>query len=113
MNIEAFRQLCLSLPHSTEDVKWEKDLCFCIGDKMFAVTGLTDEHAKASFKTSPESFTKLIELEGIEPAPYLARYKWVQAKFDALTDAEWNEYVQLSYKLVKDKLPAKKRKGLS
>ena len=40
MNIEQLRKYCLSFPHATEDVKWGNDLCFCVGGKMFCVTGL-------------------------------------------------------------------------
>ena len=113
MNIEQLRQFCLSLPHSTEDVKWEKDLCFCIGEKMYCVTGLDDGLPEAAFKVSPEEFDELVERPGIDPAPYLARYKWVLAAFDALSDTEWEQLVRQSYELVKAKLPAKIRKELS
>ena len=40
MNIEEFKEMCLSFPHATEDVKWGKDLCFLVGGKMFAAAGL-------------------------------------------------------------------------
>jgi predicted DNA-binding protein (MmcQ/YjbR family) len=112
MHIEQLRKFCLSLPHATEDVKWEKDLCFCIGEKMFCVTGLEDGHDSASVKVSNEEFDEMTSREGIEPAPYLARYKWVLAKFSALSDAEWQHYIHQSYELVKAKLPAKIRAGL-
>ncbi len=112
MNIEEFRDLCLSFPNVTEDIKWENDLCFCIGEKMFAVTGLSKNHERASFKVFPEEFEKLISIEGIKPAPYLARYKWVLADYDSLSHEEWSYHIQKSYEMVKAKLPAKIRKKL-
>lgn len=113
MNIETLRQFCLSLPHVTEDVKWEKDLCFCIGEKMFCVTGLADEPGSASFKTEPETFVEMTARSGIDPAPYLARYKWVVAEFTAMTDKEWEKHVRHSYDMIKSKLPARIRKSLA
>ena len=37
MTIDAIRQLCRALPHVTEDIKWDDDLVFSIGGKMFIV----------------------------------------------------------------------------
>ena len=39
MNIEQLRKYCLSFPGATEDIKWGADLCFCVGAKMYWVTG--------------------------------------------------------------------------
>ena len=39
MNLEKIREYCLSLPHATEEVLWQKDLVFKIGGKMFTVIG--------------------------------------------------------------------------
>ncbi len=105
MNAEELRDFCLSLPHVTEDVKWGNDLCFLIGDKMFCVTGLEGPFG-ASFKVTDEEFEELVERDGLIPAPYLARYKWVFTdKGDSLTHEEWTRYISQSYNLVKSKLP--------
>lgn len=112
MDIEQLRALCLALPHATEDVKWGNDLCFCIGGKMFCVTGLTGPFG-ASFKVRDEEFEEMCARPSIMPAPYVARYKWVYAENgDAMPDAEWAERIRTSYSLVADALPAKVRKGL-
>ena len=57
MDIESVRKSCLSLPHVTEDVQWENDLLFRIGNKMFTVLAL-DASApyRMSFKCTPEEF---------------------------------------------------------
>lgn len=113
MNIEMLRQICLSLPHVTEDIKWEKDLCFCIGEKIFCVTGLADGHNSASFKVADDKFDEMISSgDGIGPAPYLARYKWVVAEFSALQDKEWEHCIRNSYEMIKSRLPARIRKSL-
>ena len=108
MDIERIREFCLSLPHATEDVKWKKDLTFCVGEKMFTVVGLEPDVCVISFKCTPEEFAELTERPGIIPAPYAARYKWVALeKFDALPDDELKLYIKRSYSLVFEKLPKK------
>ena len=108
MDIESIREYCLSLPHAAEDVKWEKDLTFLIGEKMFAVVGLEPGKAVMSFKCTPEKFEELIEREGVIPAPYVARYKWVALEtFDAIPETELHELLKTSYTLVFEKLPKK------
>ncbi len=113
MDIEELRKFCLNLPHTTEDVKWGSDLCFCIGGKMYCVTAV-DSHANApmSFKCTPEKFGQLTEVEGIEPAAYVARYHWVSVKDpNAISKDELRDLIRESYQMVFDKLPAKIRKN--
>lgn len=106
MNIDELRQFCLSLPHATEEVKWGNDLTFCIGKKMFAVTGLEAAQNSVSFKCTPEKFAELVEKDGIIPAHYVARYHWVTVeKLDALTPDELKDLIKNSYQLVWEKLP--------
>jgi predicted DNA-binding protein (MmcQ/YjbR family) len=114
MDIEQVRTYCLSFPYVTEDVQWENDLLFRIGNKMFAVAGLdaASDHV-LSFKCTPEKFAELIERDGIVPAPYVARYHWVALEtFDALKQAELKALLRNSYEMVLSKLPKKLRTQL-
>ncbi|HLP20472.1 MAG TPA: MmcQ/YjbR family DNA-binding protein [Chitinophagales bacterium] len=112
MDLEALRNYCNSLPHVTEDVKWEHDLCFLIGGKMFCVTSFNSP-LKVSLKVSDEEFEELSSRDGIIPAPYLARYKWVYIqKETAFTKKQWEHYIKQSYELVRSKLPKKILKEL-
>lgn len=105
MDIESLRALCSQFPHVTEDIKWGNDLCFCIGDKMFCVAGLQTP-TSVSFKVKDEEFDEMSSRPGIEPAPYVARYKWVLVTdLDKLNKKQWEHYVRQSYDLVKSKLP--------
>lgn len=114
MNIEELRNLCLNLTAVTEDVKWGNDLCFCVGEKMFCVTGLKSDEFGASFKASPSDFEGLIERDGITPAKYLARYGWVYVKGEnVLSIIEWKKYIQASYRMVGGKLPVKQHLELN
>src|SRR5438105_10008578 len=78
MNIEQVRAYCLSFPHATENLQWGNDLVFKIAGKMFAVLVLEGASKYClSFKCTEEKFAELIEQDGIDPAPYSARYHWV------------------------------------
>lgn len=115
MTIEQFREYCLSLPHATEDVKWGNDLTYCIGAKMFAVTGLDmGENISVTVKTTPERFAELTERDGINPAHYVARYHWITIEnSNAIGDKELENLIKDSYKLVLEKLPKKLRAQFS
>jgi predicted DNA-binding protein (MmcQ/YjbR family) len=115
MNSESVRAHCLSFPHVTETVQWGNDLVFKIAGKIFAVMVL-EPPAKyvMSFKCTEEKFNELIEQDGIDPAPYMARNKWAALeRFDVLSDRELKELLRNSYQLVFDKLPKKLRTQLA
>jgi predicted DNA-binding protein (MmcQ/YjbR family) len=108
MIIEEIQKICKSLPSVTEDIKWEHDLCFSIGGKMFVVIGLNESPITASFKVKDEEFEEISSREGFMPAPYLARYKWVHIiDINKLSKKDWLHYIQQSYNLIKSKLPKK------
>jgi len=113
MDIEQVRAYCLSFPHVTEKVQWGYDLVFKIGGKMFAVVVLEAAPHCMSFKCTPEKFAELIEQDGIEPAPYVARYHWVAlVGFNALSEKELKALLRNAYDLVLGKLPKKQRAQL-
>lgn len=108
MNIESIRDLALSLPLVSEDVKWDNDLCFLIAEKMFCVVSL-EPPLRISLKVRDEEFDNLIQTEGIIPAPYMARHHWVSINDTSVFNKKkWQEYIVQSYNLVKSKLPKKK-----
>ena len=108
MDTESLRAFCKTLKGTTEDIKWGNDLCFCIAGKMYCVTGLHDEGLGMSFKVKDEEFEELCTSPAFIPAPYVARYKWVQLKRpDMLTDEQIKHYVRQSYELIKKALPPK------
>jgi predicted DNA-binding protein (MmcQ/YjbR family) len=106
MNIEKLRKICLSKPFVTEDIKWSHDLCFMVGGKIFCITSFEGEF-RYSVKTDSETFTRLIEKEGVIPAPYLARYSLVQIiSTEVFSQEETTKHITKSYELVKQKLPS-------
>ena len=111
MNLETLRKHCLSCPAATEQIQWGADLVFKVGGKMFAVAA-TEPGAshRLSFKCSDEGFAELLEREGIDPAPYMARAKWLALQtFDALSDREIQDRIRESYDLVFAKLTKKQK----
>ena len=113
MTVESIRRWCLALPGVTEDIKWDDDLVFSVGGKMFCVAMLEPPH-RLSFKCEAETFAELIEREGVIPALYLARAKWVS--LEALDGPmEWRELegrLRRSYDLVKASLTRKAQAAL-
>ena len=107
MNLDSVRNYCLSLPHATEDIQWGNDLLFRISGKIFAGMSLDPPHS-LSFKCTPEKFDELIEFDGIIPAPYMARNKWVMLeRLDALNDSEIKRLIKNSYEMIFSKLTKK------
>jgi predicted DNA-binding protein (MmcQ/YjbR family) len=108
-HIDWLREYCLSLPGATEDIQWENDLLFRVARKIYCVVVLEPRAAvKLSFKCTPEKFAELVEIEGIIPAPYMARNHWVAlVDMDALRRNELKELIANSYRLVVEKLPKK------
>jgi predicted DNA-binding protein (MmcQ/YjbR family) len=114
--IEWVRACCLAMPHATEDVQWEHNLLFRIAGKMFCIANLEPgmSPTKVAFKCTPEKFAELVEIEGIIPAPYMARNHWVaMIEMDALRPPEIKELIQASYQMILEKLPKKTQSGLS
>ena len=111
MAIDEIRKYCLAFPEATENLQWADDLCFKVRGKIFAIVTLTGIPMKTCFKCTPDTFAELIEREGIGPAPYVGRYKWVLVEGPAaLRDRELKDLIRQSYEMVVAKAPkARKR----
>jgi predicted DNA-binding protein (MmcQ/YjbR family) len=109
-DVDWIRKLCLSLPEVTEDMPWGDDLCFKVRGKIFAGVVLADgRFPRITLKCAPETFHELLEIEGISPAPYVGRYKWVMlANSSVLPSTELEALIHQSYKLVAAKAPKRK-----
>jgi predicted DNA-binding protein (MmcQ/YjbR family) len=111
----ALKRFLAALPGATRETKWGVDQVYCVGGKMFAVF---HEHKEGvdtlSFKVDGHRFLELTDREGIVPAPYLARAKWVQLKgLKHLPDAELKALLARSHDIIAAKLPKKVREALS
>jgi predicted DNA-binding protein (MmcQ/YjbR family) len=113
MDTEMLRDYCMSLPGTTEDVKWGDHMCFSVGGKLYCIAGFEDT-SNVSLKVTDEEFESLTLRTGIIQAPYMARNKWVcMTSRGALSRAEWQRLLRQSYELVLAKLPKKTRMAIA
>jgi predicted DNA-binding protein (MmcQ/YjbR family) len=117
MDAERIRAFLLSLPHVAETMQWGANLVFWAGDKaiggkMFTILNLSGDHDKqvAAYAAGPERYSELLELEGIFPAPYLARAHWVAVeRWDTFRLAEWQHELAQAHALILSRLPPRTR----
>ena len=114
MKAADLEKFLLALPGATLSIQWGSDRVFKVGGKMFAVTGPRDSRPSGlSFKASDESFRILTEVEGIKPAPYLARAQWVYLdKPTRLPAKELKAYLTRAHAIVASGLTKKLQKQL-
>ena len=113
MNIDFLQHLWEKWPGVTTDIKWGNDLVFSVAEKMFCVCS-TDPPFRASFKVKDDEFEELSVRDGFQPAPYMARAKWVLVNHPSkLSKDEWKQFIKQSYELVKGKLSKKMQESLS
>jgi predicted DNA-binding protein (MmcQ/YjbR family) len=120
MDAERLRAYLLRLPQVVETMQWGANLVFWVGDKaiggkMFAVMNLDDgQKAVLSFAAGPEGYAELLEIEGVFPAPYLARAHWVALKhWGVFRSSELEDLLEHGRRLIYDKLPRKTREVLA
>ena len=120
MDNERIRQICLALPHAAETLNWGSVLVYWAGDreiggKMFALTnadGMGD--VVLSFHCGAERYHELLEIEGIRPAPHLARAYWVALeRWDALRPRQIAEELARAHALIYEKLPKRVKAALA
>ncbi|MBV8630400.1 MAG: MmcQ/YjbR family DNA-binding protein [Silvibacterium sp.] len=120
MNVESLRAFLLRLPHVAETMQWGDNLVFWVGDKaiggkMFALANLSkDSHGVLSFAAGPERYAELLEVEGVFPAPYMARIYWVAIeRYDVFSSNELKEHLRNAHSLICDKLPKRTKDVLA
>jgi predicted DNA-binding protein (MmcQ/YjbR family) len=108
MDVESIRHFCLYFPDAKENLQWGEDLCFKVRGKIFAVLDLGSVPRRLSLKCTAEKFAELTEQEGISPAPYVGRYKWVLLERLAVLPApELKGLIRESYAMVASKAKVK------
>ncbi len=124
MDAERLRAYLLTLPHVAETRQWGNNLVYWVGDKaiggkMFALINLDDPVEGRTpnvlaYAAGPLRFPDLLELEGLYPAPYMARIHWVAAEhWQVFSNTDWESELQQAHALTLAKLPPKTRTILS
>jgi predicted DNA-binding protein (MmcQ/YjbR family) len=97
---ERLRKICLRWPETQETIKWGHPV-FVAGKKMFAAFGEDHGRAHIAFKLADERWNELVDDLRIIPAPYAARFGWVQLWADKKIDWPFLEQLLFdSYKSV-------------
>lgn len=110
MNIQRIEAFALSLPGAQLSIKWGDHRAFVVGEKMFAILSGPDGPKCLSFKCSDVAFELLTAREGLIPAPYLARAKWVRLENPkAMDDDEIEARLREAHRLIATKLPKRLR----
>lgn len=111
-DVETIQSICVSFKAVTEDIKWDNNLVFSVGGKMFCMIGLESPN-HCSFKVKDEEFEELSTQDGFMPAPYMARAKWVTVAGAArISKKDWEIFLRQSYELLKRKLTKKAKAEL-
>lgn len=123
MTREEFDAYCASLTATTNVIQWGNASVWKVGGKIFAICSNWGEDVedketskpgiKISFKVSDLAFEVLPDQDGIIPAPYLARAKWVQLEsMDAMDDEEIKSHIDAAHEIIGRKLTKKLQKEL-
>ena len=117
MNIEEFRDYCLAKKGVTESFPFdEKTLVFKVMGKMFALSGLEHQPAKANLKCDPE---RSIELRSaydglITPGFHMSKVHWNTVELEMnIPHKLLLELIDHSYDLVVSKLTKKQKEELN
>lgn len=114
MNIEYYREFCLSLPHVTEDFPFDKSvLAFRVGGKIFSLSDV-DSFEYANLKCDPDRALELREqYSGVRPGYHMNKKHWNSVySNDDVPDELFLELAKHSYDLIKSSLPASVRRTL-
>ena len=118
MGLERTRAYLLSLPFVEETLQWDVLVYWvldkAVGGKMFAMLppDMNRPHV-VGFAVPPEAYDDLLEMEGVRPAPYLARAHWVVIeRWDVFTERELHKHLGAAYERVEAKLPPRVQRTL-
>jgi predicted DNA-binding protein (MmcQ/YjbR family) len=106
VNLERFREYCLSKPSSTEGTPFGPDtLVFKVGGKMFALASLDEVPATANLKCDPDLALDLRDrYEQVRPGYHMNKKHWNTIDIEAgIPDAEIRKMIDHSYELVAKK----------
>ncbi|SCA57742.1 conserved hypothetical protein [Candidatus Terasakiella magnetica] len=115
MTRDEFDTYCAQLTAATHVVQWGGASVWKVGGKIFALAPIVEEGSfqKISFKVSDFAYEILTQQQGIIPAPYLARAKWVQINSDdTMSEADLKSHLRDAHEIIASKLTKKMRAQL-
>jgi len=115
MNIEQFREYCLSKKGVTEDFPFDEvTLCLRVVGKIFAITGLDSEQFKVNLKCDPDYALELREQHPeVQPGWHMNKAHWNTVDFEgALDERLLRQLIDHSYDLIVKSLKKAQREAL-
>ena len=103
MNLEEFREYCLSRPGATEGTPFGPDvLVFKVGGKMFALASLDEVPARVNLKCDPDLALELRDrYEQVRPGYHMNKRHWNTVEIEAgIPEVELRQMIDHSYELV-------------
>ncbi|NML20024.1 MmcQ/YjbR family DNA-binding protein [Pseudoflavitalea sp. G-6-1-2] len=110
MNIETLRAYCLAKPAVEETLPFGPDtLVFKVAGKVFLLTGLDSDPLSFNVKCNPDLAEELRErYEAVKPGYHMNKKHWNTITVDGTVSSKLiKEWIDHSYDLVVDSLPAK------
>lgn len=113
MNIESYREFCLSLPGTSEDMPFDQQtLVFKVGGKMFALTDV-DTFASVNLKCDPERAVELrSQYDFVLPGYHMNKKHWNTVQTAPVSEALLRAWTLHSYELVLASLPRKDQQAI-
>lgn len=115
MNIEEFRDYCLSKNQVTESFPFDEEtLVFKVAGKMFALVSLEKHPVTVNLKCDPERALELREEHNeISPGYHMSKIHWNTVMIDGgLSNKLIRELTDDSYNLVVKGMPKKQQKEM-
>ena len=112
MDLETFREYCLTKPNATEGTPFGEDtLVFKVGGKIFALVSLDDVPPRANLKSDPERALELRDrYEEVQPGYHMNKKHWNTVELGGrIPESELRRMIDHSYLLVVQSLPKKER----
>ena len=116
MDLEQFREYCLSKVAATESTPFGEDvLVFKVAGKIFALAALDEIPATVNLKCDPDVALELRDrYQQVQPGYHMNKKHWNTVEIDSgVSEAELRKMVEHSYDLVVRALPRTQRDQLT
>lgn len=117
MDIEEFRDYCLSLPQAKEKSPWTEPqyqnlITYSVADKWFCLLDLDNKFC--NLKCPVDQVAELQDkYKGVEPAWHMNKTHWITVLLDSdVPKAEIESLVKQAYNLIIARLPKSKKQEL-
>jgi len=115
MDIESLRNYCLSKQAAEETLPFGPDtLVYKVGGKIFLICSMNAEPLQFNVKCDPEKVIELRErYECVQPGYHMNKKHWNTILVDGtVSNSMLKEWIDDSYELIVDSLPAKTKAQL-